>query len=70
MAIGDKLQWMQDMTGVYPDVLLWPEEREEPSGVNCSVFRKPLSDPFQPGAHSREGMRRALDILVANHLNY
>lgn len=68
MEIGEKLSWMKEMTGIYPDVLLWPSEREKPSDVSCPVFSQPLSDTFQPGIHSKEGMRRALDILVEHHL--
>lgn len=70
MLIDEKLNWMKEMTGVYPDALLWPEERETPEGIKCSLLHQPLADPFQPGVHSRAGMRRALDTLVANHLNY
>ncbi|WP_448217960.1 hypothetical protein [Endozoicomonas sp. 2B-B] len=51
-------------------MLLWPKEREALEGIGCSLLQKPLADPFQTEVHGREGMRRALDIVVANHLNY
>ncbi|MET4695742.1 gluconeogenesis factor YvcK family protein [Endozoicomonas lisbonensis] len=66
--IAEKLGWMQEMTGVYPDVLLWPEEYDRPEGVRCAIRQLSLSDPHQKGAHSREAMRNALDLLVQQHL--
>ena len=68
VSIAEKLAWMKDITGVYPDVLLWPQERNEPEDVSCTVFSQPLSDPFQPGAHSREALRTSLDTLMEKHL--
>lgn len=69
LSIAEKLQWMQSMTGVYPDVLLWPEERDLPIDVSCQIEQQPLSDPHQEGAHSREAMRKALDLLAQQHLS-
>ena len=67
--IAEKLGWMKEMTGVYPDVLLWPEEYELPEGVLCAIRQLPLSDSHQEGAHSREAMRKALDFLAQQHLS-
>ncbi|AMO57820.1 hypothetical protein GZ77_12970 [Endozoicomonas montiporae] len=67
-SISDKLGWMEEMTGVYPGLLLWPEEYDLPEGVRCKIEQQPLSDPHQSGAHSREAMRKALDLLVKQHL--
>ena len=67
--IAEKLGWMKEMTGVYPDVLLWPEEYDLPEGVRCVVRQLPLSDPHQKGAHSREAIRKALDVLAQQHLS-
>ena len=67
--IAEKLRWMQEMTGVYPDVLLWPDESDLPEGVDCQIEQMPLSDPHQKGAHSREAMRKALDYLAQQHLS-
>ena len=69
MTISEKLLWMERMTGVYPDVLLWPAERGEPEQLKCAVKVLPLADNFQPGAHSREALRRALDALAEQHLS-
>lgn len=67
--IAEKLRWMQEMTGVYPDVLLWPDESDLPEGVDCQIEQMPLADPHQKGAHSREAMRKALDYLAQQHLS-
>ncbi|UYM14775.1 uridine diphosphate-N-acetylglucosamine-binding protein YvcK [Endozoicomonas euniceicola] len=67
--IAEKLDWMKAMTGVYPDVLLWPEEYEPPEGVRCAIRQLPLSDSHQEGAHSREAMRKALDFIAQQHLS-
>ena len=67
--IAEKLGWMEEMTGVYPDVLLWPEEYELPQGVLCEIRQLPLSDTHQEGAHSREAMRKALDFLAQQHFS-
>ena len=64
MAIRDKLNWLEAMTGIYPDILLWPEERSLPSGVKCQINVEPLTDSIQDGAHSKKGMRKALDNIV------
>ncbi|MCW7556404.1 uridine diphosphate-N-acetylglucosamine-binding protein YvcK [Endozoicomonas gorgoniicola] len=66
--IAEKLGWMKEMTGVYPDVLLWPEEYDRPEDVCCAIRQLPLSDLHQEGAHSREAMRKALDLLAQQHL--
>ncbi len=67
MEIEEKLSWMEEMTGVYPDVLLWPEERSLEGELNCSVYRQALADHFQPGVHSREALRQALDGLMLKY---
>ena len=69
MPVGEKLSWMQAMTDIYPDVLLWPSERALPDDVQCEIVQKPLVDLHQDGAHSREAMRQALDVLAAQHLS-
>ena len=48
LSIGEKLSWMQSMTGVYPDTLLWPKERVLPENVDCQIHQVPLMDPFKP----------------------
>lgn len=69
MPIADKLNWMQQMTGIYPDVLLWPQERDAPAGIKCDVHTQRLADGFQPGAHSREALRKSLDIIAEQQLS-
>ena len=68
IAVSEKLSWMKTMTGVYPDILLWPEERSSPEAVECAVMQRPLSD--ETGAHSRKALREALDQLVDRQLSY
>ncbi len=67
-SIQEKLSWMQEMTDIYPDILLWPDEREIPEGLNCQVLQKPLADQFQSGVHSQDALRIALDNLVDQYL--
>ncbi|WP_257294393.1 uridine diphosphate-N-acetylglucosamine-binding protein YvcK [Endozoicomonas sp. YOMI1] len=64
MSISDKLSWMSEMTGVYPDVLLWPAENEQPENLHCDIQTIPLVDTFQPGVHSREALRQGLDEIA------
>ncbi len=68
MSVGEKLSWMQEMTGVYPDVVLWPAESDLPVDVQCAVHVQQLADAFQEGAHSREALRQALDEIAVNRL--
>ncbi len=68
MEIADKLNWLEEMTGIYPDVLLWPEERNDPGVVKCSIARQKLADSFQDGAHSRDALRMSIDSIVMQHL--
>ena len=68
VPVGEKLDWMQSMTGVDPDVLLWPSERTLPDDIKCHIEQHPLADPHQDGAHSRKALRKALDMLAAKHL--
>lgn len=65
MPISEKLSWMNEMTGVYPDVLLWPEENGQPERLQCDTHVQPLADSFQPGVHSREALRQSLDQLAS-----
>lgn len=65
MPISEKLSWMNEMTGVYPDVLLWPEENGQPERLQCDTHVQPLADSFQPGVHSREALRQSLDRLAS-----
>ena len=70
MTMADKLDWMEQMTGVYPDTLLWPAERgDDPGSVKCDVQIRKLADGFQSGAHSREALRDNLDALAELHLS-
>ena len=69
MPIAEKLDWMEQLTGVYPDVLLWPAERDEPESLRCDVEHFPMADNSQSGAHSREGLRCALDSLATKYLS-
>ena len=64
MSISDKLSWMSEMTGVYPDVLLWPAEKEPPENLRCDIHTMPLADTYQPGVHSREALRQGLDEIA------
>lgn len=64
MSIAEKLSWMNEMTGVYPDVLLWPTENGSPVNLQCDVHIQPLADNFQPGVHSREALRQGLDVIA------
>ncbi len=68
MTIIEKLEWMEQLTGLYPDVLLWPSERSLPGKAKCDVQIKTLGDTFQPGTHNREALRDALDLLATQHL--
>ncbi|MRI32186.1 hypothetical protein EOPP23_04140 [Endozoicomonas sp. OPT23] len=68
MAIREKLDWLQSMTGVYPDILLWPSERSLPSGIKCEIRYEPLTDAIQTGAHSKKGLRKALDKIAAEFI--
>ncbi len=68
LAIREKLDWLYSMTGIYPDILLWPSERSLPSGVKCPVRQEPLADSIQSGTHSKKGLRKALDKIAAEHL--
>ncbi len=65
MPISEKLSWMNEMTGVYPDVLLWPEENGQPERLQCDTHVQPLADSFQPGVHSREALRQSLVQLAS-----
>lgn len=69
LSIAEELSWMHEMTGVYPDVLLWPEERGIPEGIHCQVEMQPLTDFHLEGAHSREALRIALDVLAQQQLS-
>ena len=64
MPISDKLLWMKEMTGIYPDVLLWPAEKEQPDDLRCNIHTMPLVDVFQAGVHSREALRKGLDEIA------
>lgn len=64
MSISDKLSWMNEMTGVYPDVLLWSAENEQSENLQCKVHTMPLADTFQSGVHSREALRQGLDEIA------
>ncbi len=68
MATGEKLSWMQEMTGIYPDVVLWPAENDLPQDLLCDIHVQQLADAFQTGAHSREALRQALDEIAVNRL--
>lgn len=69
LEISTKLDWMEQMTGVYPDILLWPAERGEPGPIKCDVQIRKLEDGFQSGAHSREALRDSIDALAELHLS-
>ena len=69
LGIASKLEWMEQMTGVYPDILLWPAERAEPGVIKCDVQTRKLADGFQSGIHSREALRDSLDALAELHLS-
>ena len=69
MSMKEKLLWMQEMTGVYPDVVLWPAENELPQGLRCKIHVQQLADAFQDGAHSREALRQALDEIALNQFH-
>ena len=69
LEISTKLDWMEQMTGVYPDILLWPAERGEPGPIKCDVQTRKLEDGFQSGAHSREELRDSIDALAELHLS-
>ncbi|MFK0570321.1 uridine diphosphate-N-acetylglucosamine-binding protein YvcK [Endozoicomonas sp.] len=64
MPISEKLSWMNQMTGVYPDVLLWPAENGPAENLQCDTHIRPLADSFQPGVHSRDALRQTLDELA------
>ncbi len=65
MSINDRLSWMHDMTGVYPDILLWPAENERPENLLCETHIHPLADNHQTGVHSREALRKSLDEIAS-----
>lgn len=69
LDIATKLQWMEQMTGIYPDILLWPTERGDPGVLKCDVQTRKLADGIQSGAHSREALRESLDALAELHLS-
>ena len=63
-----KLVWLEQQTGLKPDVLLWPLERGEQPELDLNVVGLDLEDVFQKGVHSREGLRHALDELMFQYL--
>ena len=67
IGIIEKLEWMEQLTGIYPDVLLWPAEREKPGPLKCDIQITPLADNHQSGAHSQEALRQALEILAGQY---
>ncbi|WP_330924262.1 uridine diphosphate-N-acetylglucosamine-binding protein YvcK [Candidatus Sororendozoicomonas aggregata] len=64
LSINQKLTWMKQMTRVSPDWLIWPEERLTPHSLSCRIHQAPLADPFQPGIHSQEALRCALESVL------
>lgn len=69
MTVVEKLDWMEQLTGVYPDLVLWPSEREKPESVKCDLKTLPLADSFQSGAHNREALRQALDVVAEHYFS-
>lgn len=65
MSIDEKLSWMYDMTGVYPDTLLWPAENEPPGNLLCDTHTHLMADNHQAGVHSREALRKGLDEIAS-----
>ncbi|WP_461535958.1 uridine diphosphate-N-acetylglucosamine-binding protein YvcK [Spongorhabdus nitratireducens] len=68
IGTAGKLQWLEQQTGIKPDVLLWPNERGEKPDLDINVTGLDLEDVFQKGVHSREGLRHALDDLMFEYL--
>ncbi|MGY0217064.1 gluconeogenesis factor YvcK family protein [Endozoicomonadaceae bacterium StTr2] len=68
IGTAGKLQWLEQQTGIKPDVLLWPNERGEKPDLDINVIGLDLEDVFQKGVHSREGLRHALDDLMFEYL--
>lgn len=68
LSMRCKLDWMRQMTGIYPDVLLWPEQKTLRYDVECEVVRCNMTDGFANGIHSREALRQSLDDLASQKL--
>ncbi|WP_067522203.1 gluconeogenesis factor YvcK family protein [Endozoicomonas ascidiicola] len=64
MSVNETLDWMFQMTAVYPDVVLWPQEHQAPEGLRCDTLVAPLSDGFKQGVHNIEALRLSLDQLA------
>lgn len=68
LSIAEQLDWMEYMTGVYPDTLLWPKERQLSPKVKCHVYAYPLIDADNPAIHCRRSLQYALEHLAKHFL--
>ena len=70
LLINEKLDWLEELTGIYPDILLWPSERTQPETIRCNFYQKPLGSSSQPFVHDRKALRIALEELVIKHIHH
>ncbi|OED41974.1 hypothetical protein ACH42_12730 [Endozoicomonas sp. (ex Bugula neritina AB1)] len=69
MTVVEKLDWMEQLTGIYPDIVLWPSERDSPEALKCDLKMLPLTDRFQAGAHDHKALRQGLDSLAEQYFS-
>jgi uncharacterized cofD-like protein len=66
LSLSGQLKWMRDMSSVYPDIILWPSEREQPLNIDCQVKIYPLADNNNSGIHDKKAIVSALDDIIAS----
>jgi uncharacterized cofD-like protein len=65
LSLSGQLKWMHDMSGVYPDIILWPSEREQPSRIDCQIKTYRLADNNNSSMHDKQAIVSALDDIIA-----
>ncbi|PJE80927.1 putative gluconeogenesis factor [invertebrate metagenome] len=63
LSIPCILDWLKEMTGIYPDVLLWPTERPTPKGIRCILHQTALADNLIDGTHNKQALFDAINAL-------
>ena len=65
LSTNEQLAWMAKMSGVYPDILLWPNEREQIANINCQVKTYNLADKQNPRMHNKQAIAYALEDMIS-----
>jgi uncharacterized cofD-like protein len=67
LSVSEQLNWMYKMSGVYPDVILWPSERKDLSKVECQINTYSLVDKKNSNMHDKKAIVAALDDIIKSY---